>query len=278
MEVVWACCSSKRTEMIRKKTLRTLTRGNFTGTLTLCVPFEELEEYRAALDADKENRIAIQLIGSEKGLIRQRQTVRDMLPIGQRIMFIDDDIAAIKLIRDGVFGHATDLEAIVEDCFNQLPPDCLLWGCYPVANRGWMKNRIAIGTALVVGAFYGCINDPRLKEPDALDDCEDFARQLLEITEGRKPQRFEWMGIDTVFFKNPGGIHQGPTDTQFKKRADAVKTLCEKYPSLIRRKVRRADAALPDLAFSVKPSHLESVAPSLIAVSDTSSDAPSAPL
>jgi hypothetical protein len=100
----------------------------------------------------------------------------------------------------------------------------------------------------------------------------------LEITEGRKPQRFEWMGVDTVFFKNPGGIHQGPIDAQFKKRADAVKTLCEKYPSLIRRKVRKADAALPDLAFSVKPSHSASAAPSLIAVCDTSSDAPSAPL
>ena len=271
MTIVFACCSSGRSKKFCQKTLATLSRGGFKGTLWLCVPFEEVEAYSAALDADNKNRISITLIGAKKGLVNQRKHIRDMLPDRQQILFMDDDIESLKILVKGKLQHVENIERIVQYCFNVMPEDRLLWGVYPLTNALWMKERQLSGNCYIVGAFYGCINDSELIEPEE-DECEDYARQLSEQTDGRPPVRYEWLGITTRYFKNPGGLQQERSPL---KRAAAITALVNRYPDLIQVKTRKDGT--PDLKFASRPNHSVSVAPSLLNGYGTTSDVDSTP-
>jgi hypothetical protein len=274
MTIVYACCSSGRPQKFCQKTLATLSRGGFKGTLWLCVPYEELEAYSEALDSDKKNRVSITLIGAKKGLVNQRKHIRGMLPDRLKILFMDDDIESLKILVNGKLQHVENIEKIVQDCFYRMPEDRLLWGVYPLTNALWMKERQLSGNCYIVGAFYGCINDPELIEPEE-DECEDYARQLSEQSAGRPPVRYEWLGITTRYFKNAGGLQQERSPL---KRAAAITALVNHYPDLIQVKTRKDGT--PDLKFVLRPNHSVSVAPSLSNGYGTTSDAtapPSAP-
>jgi len=271
MTIVFACCSSGRPQKFCQKTLATLSRGGFKGTLWLCVPYEELEAYSESLDSDNMNRISITLIGAKKGLVNQRKHIRGMLPDRLKILFMDDDIESLKILVNGKLQHVENIEKIVQDCFYRMPEDRLLWGVYPLTNALWMKERQLSGNCYIVGAFYGCINDPRLIEPEE-DECEDYARQLSEQSAGRPPVRYEWLGITTRYFKNPGGLQQERSPL---KRAAAITALVNHYPDLIQVKTRKDGT--PDLKFVLRPNHSVSVAPSLSNGYGTTSDA-AAPL
>jgi len=272
--VVYACCSSKRSKMIIKKTLATLSRGRFKGELIVCVPHEEVDTYKAELDADKDNRINIQLIGAPKGQVAQRKYVRSMLPEGQRICFMDDDIAGIKVLCNEELYNVGNIEEVVEYCFNVMPDECLLWGVYPVSNVRWMKNRVSIGNCLIVGAFYGCINSPELKEVGWESETEDYFRALGEQQAGRPPMRFEWIGIMTNYFKNSGGLAPMRKENP-AGREKALEELMTTYPGMIHLRVKRN--GLKDVAFDGAPRRIKSAVLSVSDGSDTEqASAPSA--
>jgi len=245
MSIVWACCSSGRSEMIKTKTLQTLANGGFTGTLIVCVPHEEVATYSAALA----NHIVI-LVGAPKGLVKQRQHIRNMWPPGQEIVFIDDDISRIKFLSGGSVHNVANINALVDMCFQQIHhmEGPLMWGVYPVVNRGWMKMREAVGNCYVPGGFYGIINDPRLVEPE-VDEMEDWARCLSEQAAGRPPVRFEWIGFMTRCFLPPGngGMQRTP-----EERTRVVTELATKYPDIVKIKNRKEGL---DLKCLLKPAY-----------------------
>jgi len=249
MSIVWACCSSGRPEKIKTKTLQTLANCGFVGTLTICVPHEELATYAQAL----KDHLVI-LVGAPKGLVRQRSHVRSMWPPGQEIVFIDDDISRIKFLAGGRVHPVANIHALVDMCFQTIHhmEGPLIWGVYPVVNRSWMKMREAIGNCYIPGGFYGIINNPELVEPE-VDEMEDWARCLSEQAAGRSPVRFEWIGIMTRCFLPPGngGMQRTP-----EERSRVVRELATKYPGLVRIKNRKEGLDLKPLA---KPAYVERV-------------------
>lgn len=264
MSIVWACCSSKRSESIASKTLRTLARGGFQGSLYVIVPHEEVADYvRALTDAP----VMCLIQGSPKGLVKQRQHIRNQWPPGQEIVFIDDDVTNIKIWNSGRLMPCTRLHDMVDACFEFLSmTDSLMWGVYPVCNSLFMTPRMATGNCYIVGAFYGMINDPRLVEPE-IDELEDYGRQLSEQAAGRPPIRFNWIGIETRYFRNPGGMQQARSP---EIRESAVLNLEERYPTLVKT-IRRKDGT-PDLKFLGRPMYQnqEVVAGSATVVPDAS--------
>jgi len=277
MSIVWACCSSKRADSILSKTIRTLERGGFIGTLFLVVPHDEVAVYVKALE---EAPISVVVQGSPKGLVKQRQTLRNQWPPGQEIVFIDDDVTAIKVWNDGKLKHCQRLHDLVDACFswaatyggNEVQTEegqCLLWGVYPICNALFMKPRMSLNNTYIVGAFYGCINDPRLKEPE-IDELEDYGRQLSEQAAGRTVIRYNWIGVETKYFKNPGGMQQARNPAT---RLAAVQAMAEWYPGLVK-SYNRKDGT-PDLKFLKKPEYQEQwarVADSVISAPDSVAD------
>jgi len=231
-------CSSKRHTSIIKKTLSTLRRANVTE-VTIVVPHEELETYRAALEHAP---ILTLLIGSEKGLVKQRKKFRSIVPEGDRILFIDDDISAIKVKGPDRLYHLTNLHALADLAFSLLG-DSLLWSVYPITNFLFMKHQVARGNCYCVGAMYGIINDPRLKEPE-IDECEDYARQLSEQSQGRPPIRLDFVGLQTLYYKNKGGMQQ---ERNPAIRQSAILNLEEWYPSMVKAVLPKN--LIPDLRF-----------------------------
>jgi hypothetical protein len=218
--------------MLKAKTLQTLANCGFVGTLFVCVPHEEMATYIQAIDDH-----SVILVGAQKGLVNQRKHIRSMWPPGQEIVFIDDDISKIKFLAGGTVHHVSNIHALVDVFFQHIHhmEGPLMWGVYPMINRDWMKMREAVGNCYVVGAFYGIINDPRLEEPE-VDEMEDWSRSLSEQKAGRPPVRFEWVGIDTRYFKNSGGMQAERT---VEKRRTACEALLAKYSDIVKLKTRK---------------------------------------
>ena len=242
----WVCCSSKRAEMFIKKTYRTLERGKLTQRLYLCVPEAECNDYLKVLPAGSSVRV---IPSPLRGLLYQRSHMRAMLPPCSQIVFIDDDVESIKTLTNNGehLSHCEDIEALTTQLFRDMGPNAFLWGVYPVTNRMWMSTTKYCANAYIVGAFYGMINHAQLWEGDR-DECEDYARQLSEQFEGRETIRYNWVGIQTSYYTNPGGMQQ---DRNVKKREDAIRHLVKMYP-LIVKEHRKKDGTL-DLRFLGKP-------------------------
>lgn len=234
---------------MKKKTLATLARGNFSGVLHVVVPSEELVTYSQALEGSP---IDCMVLHTEKGLVKQRKYFRDKMLPGTEIMWIDDDVEAIKILTPGGLQHCTNIGALADYVFETMAArdpsgNCLLAGVYPMANRGWMKPSVSEANAYVVGALYFSINDPRLLEPEH-DELEDYYRQLSEQAAGRPVLRLNWIGIQTQYFKNAGGLQQERT---VEKRIAFVDRMVGEFPALVTRKSRKDSTA--DLKFLEKP-------------------------
>lgn len=229
-----------------KKTYRTLDRGKLTQRLYLCVPEAECTDYLKILPPGSSVRV---IPSPLRGLLYQRRHMRAMLPPCSQIVFIDDDVESIKTLTNNGshLSHCEDVEGLVSKLFTEMGPSALLWGVYPVTNRMWMSATRYSANAYIVGAFYGIINSELLWEGDR-DECEDYARQLSEQAEGRDTIRYNWVGIQTSYYINEGGMQQ---DRNVKKREEAIHHLVKTYPQLVREHQKR-DGTL-DLRFLGKP-------------------------
>ena len=237
--------------MIGAKTLATLARGNFQGPLYLVVPHEELASYVPVAAAAPFLCI---VVGAIKGLVNQRKHLRSMFSETAQIVFIDDDISAIKIKRGDKLEHVDDLNIMAEFCFAELEKTgSLLWGVYPVSNPLFMNQRVAKGNCICIGAFYGCINDPRLQEPQ-IDECEDYIRALREQVAGRPHIRFNFLGIETRFAKNKGGMND---DRPAALREAMINNLVDEFPTLCKKIIKKG--GLPDIRFKLKPDYTDFV-------------------
>ena len=232
--------------MLVTKTLRTLQRGNYTGLLWLVVPSDELPAYQAAVAG---NAITTMILHCPKGLIQQRNYFREQMLPGTEIVFIDDDVEAIKIKTPSGLSHCTNIIGLANYVFGAMAErgDCLLAGVYPMANRDWMRCSITEGSAYCVGALYFCKEDVRLKEPD-FDELEDWYRCISEQAAGRPVLRFNFIGIQTKYFKNAGGMQTARTDERRKKIVDQY---ANQFSSLIKSVTRRNGKL--DLKFITKP-------------------------
>lgn len=234
--------------MLVKKTLKTLARGGFTGPLWLVVPEQEMVQYQQAVAG---NSIICMIVTSERGLVKQRKKFRETMLPGTEIVFIDDDVEAIKILTGHGLAHVQNIVSLANYVFEVMAEsgdDCLLAGVYPVCNRDWMRASITENNSYVVGALYFCKNDERLNEPDE-DELEDHARCLSEQAAGRPVLRFNFVGISTKYWGNAGGMQMTRTDA---KRQEMVEQYASQYYGLVKMVTRRNKK--PDLKFVSKPS------------------------
>ena len=263
--LVFACCSAGRPDKLVSKTLRTLARANYQGVLWLIVPSDELSTYQTAVFA---NPVTCMIVPAERGLVRQRKHFRNSMLPGTEIVFIDDDVEAIKLLTPTGLYHCTNIVALSNYIFGAMKErsdDCLLAGVYPMANRDWQSRTITEQNSYVVGALYFCVNDERLKEPEH-DELEDWYRCLSEQAAGRPVLRFNFVGIATKYFTNPGGMQDERTA---EHRQQIVERYAEEFHELVKTRVRRDGR--PDLKPLGKPIFSTVQLPQADAPSDSTS-------
>jgi hypothetical protein len=260
--------------MLVKKTLATLARGNFQGSLYVVVPSDQLAAYQRAVMG---NPVHCIVLHCEKGLTRQRRFFREQMAVDTEIVFIDDDVEAVKLLTPTGLVHCRHVDALAHYVFQTMAfagEDCYLAGVYPMANRDWMSRSIVRGNAYVVGALYFMRNREEVVDPEE-QELEDWSRQLGEQAADRPVLRFNFIGIQTQYFKNKGGLQDTRTGVL---RAQVVDHLVATYPTLVKRKVRRDGT--PDVAFVTRqqlrweeaPLPCETVAPSESAAPATASE------
>ena len=121
---------------------------------TLYVPPQQIEAYKAAHPTAN-----VVTDGGVAGIPQARSHILQQ-HAGQRMVMMDDDVPSLM---------GGGIDTTIQEGFDALDRLGLtMWGVYPVANRGWLKPRIAVGQMFLIGQMFGMdvpTNPPTLRAP-----------------------------------------------------------------------------------------------------------------
>ncbi len=224
--------SYKRAQLCNDKTLTMLNNNHIKRDLIYVYVADnaEYDEYERVLDKSLYNKLVV----GKKGLVPQRQFIMGKWKNGQQIVFFDDDVESVDLKLSPMFkGHNLDyfFKQAFRECDKQ---KSFIWGVYAVFNPFFRGARKEISTELnyIVGAFYGIINRPTLKEiqleiTKENGQKEDVERTLKYFIHDGIVIRFNKIGFTTKYYGKDGGL--GTFDNRLKPMLDASKRLLTKY-------------------------------------------------
>lgn len=238
--------SYHRSDTIKKNTLATLDRcGVPHDLIKVFVSAPEVAEYRKSLPDD------IEVIESVLGCTQNRTYISNYYQEGQHIVYIDDDIKDILSVCD-LSGHTSchiyrkenvgqpfykkqipipNLMRFLVEAFDILHKEgARLGGIYPVANGFFGSHKYTTGLRYITGAFYLNINTPAF---EYLGDqfSEDFERTCYFYRLDGKVVRFEYVLLNTAYYKGAGGLVE--TRTTLKTKA-SHEQLLSRYPDYLK--------------------------------------------
>jgi hypothetical protein len=233
--------SYNRPEMIQSKTLALLHQHN--------IPVNKIKIFVA--DKDQailyKNKIPkhlySEIIIGVLGLKNQRNFIMDYYKEGQHIVQLDDDLEKIMELEiktvDGqdndkkrILIPIRDLDGFIKEAFRIcVSKGIYLWGVYPLANERFMFPRMTTDLRFIVGPMWGIINRhlPELKL--TIDEKENAERTLQHYTIDGAVLRFNYVGIQTKYYKNKGGM-QNEGKNRKDEALKSVYYLHKKYPQL----------------------------------------------
>lgn len=191
---------------------------------------EEYNIYKNILNKDFYNKLII----GKKGLVQQRQFIIEQWPENKEIVFFDDDVDSIDFSLSQ-FKNKT-LDFFLKHAFSEcLKLKSYIWGVYAVFNPFFRKARKEMTTELnyIVGAFYGIINRPKLKNIQLTitkenGQKEDVERTLKYFIHDNIVLRFNKVGFTTKYYGKEGGL--GRFEDRLKPMSEASERLQKKYP------------------------------------------------
>jgi hypothetical protein len=233
--------SYKRAIFCKEKTLTTLHKNNIDpkNIFVYVANKEDYDLYDKILDKNEYNKLVI----GKKGLAQQRQYIMSQWPNGKHIVFFDDDVESIDLSLSPRFkGH--NLDYFIKEAFNECEKNnSFIWGVYAVFNPFFRKTKSEMSTDLkyIVGAFYGIINRPKLKNIELTitkknGQKEDVERTLKYFINDGIVLRFNKIGFTTKYYGKEGGL--GKFDERLKPMKEACKKLEQKYSDYGHTKIR----------------------------------------
>lgn len=232
LDYIIAIPSYKRADVCRDKTLKMLATNKISSNkiYVYVANKEEYEEYKKILDKSTYNKLIVGI----KGLVPQRKFIMSEWSEGKHIVFFDDDVAKIDLTLSSMFrGKSLDhfFKTAFQECKKQ---GSYIWGVYPVFNPFFRKSREEMSTCLnyIVGAFYGVINRPKLKELDLIitrenGQKEDVERTLKYFIRDGIVLRFNRVGFITKYYGKSGGL--GTFEARLKPMLEASQKLLKDY-------------------------------------------------
>jgi hypothetical protein len=224
--------SYKRAELCNEKTLQTLKDNHIPAKkiFVYVANQEEYDEYIKILDKSKYNKLVVGI----KGLVPQRQFIMEQFPEGKHIVFFDDDVSKIDLTMSELT-KGKSLDFFFKHAFKECHKHkSFIWGVYPVFNPFFRKGRPELTTCLtyIVGAFYGIINRPKLKDIELTitkenGQKEDVERTLKYFVHDGIVLRFNRVGFMTKYYGKSGGL--GTFEARLKPMLEASKKLKAQY-------------------------------------------------
>lgn len=149
-------------------------------------------------------------------------------PKDTEILFVDDDIKAFeKLSKDGKKLVETDLSFAKKGFELCRKHGTSTWGIYAARNAFFMKPRITRGLFLQVGSCWGLINTGSEAHHVPTDEKDDYRRGFQVFKEEGKLIRFDYITVNTAYYKQPGGMQERRTPKIIER---AAKILAEDYP------------------------------------------------
>jgi|VirMetMinimDraft_7_1064189.scaffolds.fasta_scaffold20478_1 hypothetical protein len=240
MSFVVAIPSYNRVETLRAKTLFLLAKYSIPKELiTIFVANTEEEAlYKAGIPENLYGSIVVGV----KGLMEQRNFIDEYYPLGTHIVYFDDDVTEIVILKNGSLEPITSLLNLIYKGFQEcVSHGYNLWGVSAVPNGFFMKDVIHTNLKFIPGWFYGIINR-RIRlvlsyKGTTLAYKEDYQRSLQNAVLDGGVIRFSFVAAKTTIGAK-GGLNTKVMDRLEMNRL-ACRFLMETYPGLVRLNPKR---------------------------------------
>jgi hypothetical protein len=223
MDWVIAVPSYKRPDILRKKTLKCLQDGgiDMSRVTVFLANHEEAVAY---------GTLPVNTVVGVPGLAAQREYIQSHYPVGQLIIFMDDDISAIKQKHGDKMLPVTDLTKLFDGMF-QIMGSANIVGVYPAANARFMKDTVTRDCRYIIGALYGIRNTwDDCRKLQYGDNQEDKERTLRYWDADGQVVRLNYITISTAYYAK-GGM-ESPT-----RKAETTKwtqVIADTWPDRVR--------------------------------------------
>ena len=232
MDYIIAIASHKRKSILEQRTLTFLNKHNIDfSNVYVFVSSDSYEEYIELQEKYKFNLIQNVNDKFNDSILQTRNNIIEYFEEGEKIIELDDDVKNIeKLEKNKKNESIENLNDLFNNCFAQLNGSGLFGFCSK-NNSFFASCCTKYGLYSIVNSCLGYINDKRIFL--TVREKEDFERSLQFYTLGLPIIKFAQYGIDTIYWKNRGGIqsHYNFEQRKIIQRSSALELIL-KYPNL----------------------------------------------
>lgn len=223
MDYVIAIPTLGRPDILRKKTLNFLHQNGIPNNrIYIFLAAEDIPSYKTELLTE------YNIVVGVRGLVKQRNLIQDMFPVGQHIVMLDDDIDCWDTNLSEQFKDTT-----LHDFFVTASSECrkvgaTIWSVYPVWNPFFREKQQEITYCLnyMIGAFFGIINTKH--RLNCSDIKEDVRRSLEYYIKDGILVRYNKIGFKTKYYGSTGGM--GTLGLRLEPSKVICNELLSKYP------------------------------------------------
>ena len=216
MDYVIAVRTYARHTTFPKKTYRVLSEQHLTDRLYIFVANETEKELYKSTISDY-NQIVVGELGGANAI----KAICQYFPIGQRIVFMDDDLGEL-------YGIDTTLHDYIVDGFNTIDlHNCGAFTFSFLSNTFWLRNkpRKEIRPIILAGNFFGTRNYPNMITTEHSHG-DDLIRSVRYIEKYGCVLVYWRAGFKTRYGKEPGGLQASSERTTTKEISWAQYNSC----------------------------------------------------
>ena len=218
-DYVIAVPTYKRADHFQRNTLQVLRDHGLVDRLFVFVG-SDLAEYKA-LEPD------LRYVSVPVGKHRAVKAICEYFPVGQAILFMDDDLSDYCMYDASSDGFIrTGLADVIAEGFAHAP---FSFGF--LRNRLWLRKspRLRPQYGLMAGGFFGVFNQPELITTTHAS-LDDTLRTIQYLKAGIVPWTFPGASFKTYYGKTPGGLQasgdRADTRKVCEEVADQVQPFC----------------------------------------------------
>ena len=171
-----------------------------------------------------------------------KNTLMDVLSSsGKHFVICSDKVKSFQILRDKKLKDLQGKKEILETILRCYERTKELGGCcfgvYPTNNAGWMQDSVFVN-AFLIGCFVGFFPGERFRYDRNFLLKEDYEMTARLVSEGRRPVRFNNLGLKETFHTE-GGSHELWTTKGDAVNARMCKMILAKYPKFFTENKRR---------------------------------------
>ena len=208
-DYVIACRSYKRANVFPHKTYRMLAQNSLTDRLYIFVANQEEKHlYEKALEGYLYKKIVV----GELGGANATRAICRFFPVGQRIIFVDDDLSRFFTFSEkgDLTKDAKNLHKYIEDGFATI--DKYNLGAFTfsfLSNKFYLQGKPfkEFRPFMLAGNFFGARNDPQMITTESYTShADDSQRCVRYLDKYGGVLVYWWGGFETHYGQEEGGL------------------------------------------------------------------------